>query len=53
MNLVSGQNNFSQLSASRKMGLGDLFELSQFCDVISVVPDERLWILAFDVEHAE
>lgn len=53
MNLVSGPNNFSELSASGKMGLSDLFEFGQLCDVIKIVPDKRLWIVAFDAEHAE
>lgn len=53
MNLVSSPNNFSELSASCKMSLGDLFELSQLCDVISVMPDERLWIVTLNAEHAE
>lgn len=53
MNLVSGPNNFFELSASCKMGLGDLFELSQLCNVVSVMPGERLWIIAFDAEHSE
>jgi len=53
VNLVSSPNNFSELSASRKMGLGDLFELGQLCDVIPVMPDERLWIVTLDAEHSE
>lgn len=53
MNLVSGPNNFSELSAGCKMGLSDLFELGQLCDVIPVMPDKRLGIVALDAEHAE
>lgn len=53
MNLVSGPNNFSELSASCKMGLGYLLELGQLRDVVAVMPDECLWIIALVAEHPE